>query len=54
MTDDDLDAMYARLTGKLKHYCCEWDGLPIDETMPEFAACNCFPDFPEPEIGGEG
>ena len=30
-----------RLTGKYKHYCCEWDFLPIDETVPEFEACTC-------------
>lgn len=42
MTDEDLDAMYASLTGKFRHWCPEWDDLPIDETMPEFEACVCF------------
>lgn len=32
------------LTGKYKHYCPEWDGLPIDETCPEFSGCVCFSD----------
>jgi hypothetical protein len=28
------------LTGKKRHYCMEWDGLPIDETTPEWP-CGC-------------
>lgn len=35
------------LTGKYSHYCWEWDGLPIDETCMEFAACLCYPDNEE-------
>ena len=31
------------LTGKRKHYCYEWDGMPIDETCEEFKVCCCFP-----------
>lgn len=30
------------LTGKFRHWCDEWDGLPIDETCPEWS-CGCFP-----------
>lgn len=30
------------LTGKFRHWCPEWDGLPIDETCPEFKACVCY------------
>jgi hypothetical protein len=28
------------LTGKYAHWCYDWDGLPIDETTPEFP-CSC-------------
>jgi hypothetical protein len=28
------------LTGKNSHWCYEWDGLPIDETTPEWP-CAC-------------
>ena len=28
------------LTGKSSHWCYEWDGLPIDETTPEWP-CAC-------------
>ena len=27
-----------------EHYCHEWDGMKIDETMPEFGCCICFHD----------
>lgn len=30
------------LTGKLGHWCYDWDGLPVDETCDEFAACMCW------------
>ncbi len=30
------------LTGKYKHWCNDWDGLPMDETCPEFTGCLCF------------
>jgi hypothetical protein len=39
---DHEASMYARLTGKHKHYCWDWDGMAIDETCPEFDACLCF------------
>jgi hypothetical protein len=29
------------LTGKYKHYCCDWDFLPLDETCEEFKYCTC-------------
>ena len=32
------------LTGKYRHYCDEFDGLPIDETCFEFQFCLCFND----------
>jgi hypothetical protein len=31
-----------KLTGKFAHQCYEWDGMAIDETMPEFESCLCF------------
>jgi hypothetical protein len=30
------------LTGKYAHWCDEWDGLPVDETCPEWP-CGCYP-----------
>jgi hypothetical protein len=38
-----LDCMHWRgkvLTGKRAHWCEDWDGLPVDETTPEWP-CNC-------------
>ncbi len=29
------------LTGNHRHWCHEWDGLPIDDTCEEFDACIC-------------
>jgi hypothetical protein len=41
--EQDCMQMYGKLlTGKYKHYCCEWDYLPIDETCYEYFACMCF------------
>ena len=31
------------LTGHYAHYCCEWDGLPIDETCIEWPCCSFEP-----------
>lgn len=28
------------LTGEHGHWCFEWDGLPIDETCPEWPCCD--------------
>ena len=40
--EEDCLKYYGKiLTGNYKHYCVEWDFLPIDETCPEFEACNC-------------
>ena len=40
--DQDCIAIYGKpLKGVYKHYCVEWDFLPIDETLPEFEACLC-------------
>ena len=30
------------LTGKYRHFCNDWDDLPIDETCPEFDGCTCW------------
>lgn len=30
------------LTGSKAHWCSDWDGLPVDETTPEFECCTCF------------
>jgi hypothetical protein len=29
------------LEGEHTHWCDDWDGLPVDETTPEWP-CNCF------------
>jgi hypothetical protein len=30
------------LTGKFSHWCWDWDGLPVDETCPEWPdSCTC-------------
>lgn len=31
------------LTGKGRHWCYDWDFLPVDETTPEWEGCTCFP-----------
>jgi hypothetical protein len=39
------DCMHWRgrvLTGEFRHWCEEWDFLPIDETTPEWP-CPCAP-----------
>ncbi len=39
------------LTGKLRHFCQEWDGLEIDETCPEIVACTCtFSDYSRKQV----
>lgn len=30
------------LRGEKAHWCYDWDGLPVDETTPEFSSCTCF------------
>jgi hypothetical protein len=39
---DSIDIYGSPLTGKYKHYCCEFDYLPIDENCIEFKFCDCF------------
>ena len=34
------------LTGAKSHWCDEWDGLPVDETTPEWP-CGCWSDEPK-------
>lgn len=31
------------LTGDFAHWCCDWDGLPVDETCREWNSCTCYP-----------
>ena len=41
--DEEAIKIYGEpLTGKYKHFCMEFDGLPIDEHSSEFAYCSCF------------
>jgi hypothetical protein len=35
------------LTGFYCHWCDDWDGLPIDETTPEWP-CVCYREIGEP------
>ena len=30
------------LVGKYRHFCNDWDDLPIDETCEEFSGCTCW------------
>ena len=43
--EDCLKTYGVILNGKCAHYCPEWDFMPIDETVPEFEACNCEWEF---------
>lgn len=29
------------LTGLYKHFCPDWDDLPIDDTCAEYESCTC-------------
>lgn len=43
-TDFAEDCMLWRgriLTGDDAHFCWDWDGLPVDETCPEYETCQC-------------
>ncbi len=42
MTIEELEKIFYELRGKYKHFCYSWDGLPIDETCPEFESCECY------------
>lgn len=33
------------LTGRFRHWCEDWDGLPVDDTCPEWP-CACVWDVP--------
>ena len=40
--DDDCIHWHGRvLTGGYKHWCYDWDDLPIDDTLEEFSYCTC-------------
>lgn len=46
--DEDCIAIYGEtLSGKYKHYCCEFDFLPMDHTCFEFKFCHCYDEIPE-------
>lgn len=53
MAEEPFDyekSVYDKLTGKLKHYCPDWDFMAIDENSPEFSACTCeWPKPPRPD-----
>jgi hypothetical protein len=43
-SDWDNDCLYwwgCVLTGVDRHWCHDWDGLPIDNTCEEYEACHC-------------
>lgn len=40
--EDCLFWRHKVLTGKLSHWCHEFDGLPVDETCAEITVCHCF------------
>ena len=47
--------VFDRLQGKRKHFCPDWDGMAIDDTMMEIEGCIC--DFEPPTrlpLGQEG
>lgn len=46
--DEESIKTYGKpLTGKYKHFCIEFDFLPIDEDCFEFQFCRCFEDLTE-------
>jgi hypothetical protein len=48
VSDWELDCIHWHgeiLTGDFRHWCNDWDDLPIDESCSEFACCCC--DFRE-------
>lgn len=46
--DEESIKFYGKpLTGKYKHFCVEFDFLPIDERCEEFKYCMCFTDTEE-------
>lgn len=45
MTEWEEDCLHwwgRKLTGEKKHFCPDWDYLPIDETCDEIAGCSCY------------
>lgn len=41
--DEESIKYYGKpLEGKYKHFCCEFDFLPIDESCFEFKYCSCY------------
>jgi hypothetical protein len=30
------------LSGEFAHYCADWDDMPLDENVTEFACCTCY------------
>lgn len=40
--NDCLELYGELLTGANKHYCIDFDYLPIDDTCPEFEFCTCY------------
>lgn len=44
MTEFEKDCMAYHgkiLTGKYKHFCPDWDDMPIDDTCFEYQFCTC-------------
>lgn len=51
--EDSIKWRGHELTGRHTHWCPEWDGLPMDETCPEWP-CGCeISDRVEAQTGGE-
>ena len=42
--EDCLHFWGKELVGEYRHWCPEWDYLPVDETCEEFTCCLCFDD----------
>jgi hypothetical protein len=41
LSADPEAVFFRRLTGRLKHFCPDWDYMAIDETCQEFSSCLC-------------
>lgn len=51
MNDWQLDCLHwygepDLLQGTFRHWCPDWDDLPIDETCGEFLNCTCYTGIP--------
>jgi hypothetical protein len=42
--EDSLKHHGVILTGRFAHNCPDWDYMPLDETLGEFAYCSCYLD----------